>query len=198
MPHGRTLVRWLRGILTSDVSGFYEMCRWLCAGICGSVSLTFKGTVKGKRFVFIKLMLTLNSLNVSASCVVEGWGWVGGGGSQSNQRLNLQSWRRDRQKKCGLTFERFKSIPNCYFSFSLLKDQKKLNFVHPSALWCWRQTRLPAFHVTLCCDVPQLPARITVRSSFSSNSSPICLCRGALVLRRQRRNSDCTPECRHP
>lgn len=43
----------------------------MCTFICGSASLAFKGTVTVKWLVLIKLMLTLNGLNVSASCVKE-------------------------------------------------------------------------------------------------------------------------------
>lgn len=70
---------------------FYKIRCWMCTGICGSASLAFKGTMKVKRFVLIKLMLTLNGLNVSASCVKEGAGKKKMILSQSNERLNLRS-----------------------------------------------------------------------------------------------------------
>lgn len=58
----------------------------MCAGICGSTSLSFKGAIKAERFGLIKSILTLNDLNFSASCDE-------GGKYESQSEIKLQKPR---------------------------------------------------------------------------------------------------------
>lgn len=114
------------------MSGFYfyffnkRHC-WVCTVICGSALLAFKGTMKVKQFVLIKLMLTLNGLQPAESRREPKKKKIL---SQSNDRLNLKSYRRDRKRSCGIhsgeRLERFKNIlKRSFLNFSLLEDQKK-------------------------------------------------------------------------